>query len=82
MKCSFHKSHLISHPSTEKISIFGNKRRYVSLKILNFSFSSTLFKCHSPTIFLTFLIGAIMATIACIYLIVIIARKQKANTLD
>lgn len=29
------------------------------------------------TIFLTFLIGAIMATIACIYLIVIIARKQK-----
>ena len=34
------------------------------------------------TIFLTFLIGAIMATIACIYLIVIIARKQKANTLD
>ena len=34
------------------------------------------------TIFLTFLIGAIMATIAFIYLIVIIARKQKANTLD
>ena len=34
------------------------------------------------TIFLTFLIGAIMATIACIYLIVIIARKQKPNTLD
>ncbi len=34
------------------------------------------------TIFLTFLIGAIMATIACIYLIVIIARKQKANTLN
>lgn len=28
------------------------------------------------TIFLTFLIGAIMATIACIYLIVIIARKK------
>lgn len=34
------------------------------------------------TIFLTFLIGAMMATIACIYLIVIIARKQKVNTLD
>ena len=34
------------------------------------------------TIFITFLIGAIMATIACIYLIVIIARKQKVNTLD
>jgi len=34
------------------------------------------------TIFLTFLIGAIMATIACIYLIVIIARKQKVNTLN
>ena len=34
------------------------------------------------TIFITFLIGAIMATIACIYLIVIIARKQKANTLN
>ena len=34
------------------------------------------------TIFLTFLIGTIMATIACIYLIVIIARKQKANTLN
>jgi len=34
------------------------------------------------TIFLTFLIGAIMATIACIYLIVIIARKQKVNALD
>ena len=34
------------------------------------------------TIFLTFLIGAMMATIACIYLIVIIARKQKANTLN
>ena len=34
------------------------------------------------TIFLTFLIGAIMATIACIYLIVIIARKQKVNALN
>ena len=34
------------------------------------------------TIFITFLIGAIMATIACIYLIVIIARKQKVNTLN
>ena len=34
------------------------------------------------TIFLTFLIGAIMATIACIYLIVIIAKKQKVNTLN
>ena len=34
------------------------------------------------TIFLTFLIGAIMATIACIYLIVIIARKKKVNALD
>lgn len=34
------------------------------------------------TIFITFLIGAMMATIACIYLIVIIARKQKANTLN
>ncbi|MEN9913988.1 MAG: hypothetical protein RL528_724 [Bacteroidota bacterium] len=34
------------------------------------------------TIFLTFLIGAKMATIACIYLIVIIARKQKINTLN
>jgi MFS family permease len=34
------------------------------------------------TIFLTFLIGAMMATIACIYLIVIIARKQKVNTLN
>ena len=34
------------------------------------------------TIFLTFLIGAIIATIACIYLIVIIARKQKVNTLN
>ena len=34
------------------------------------------------TIFLTFLIGAIMATIACIYLIVIIVRKQKVNTLN
>lgn len=34
------------------------------------------------TIFITFIIGAIMATIACIYLIVIIARKQKANTLN
>ena len=34
------------------------------------------------TIFITFLIGAIMATIACIYLIVIIARKQKVNALD
>ena len=34
------------------------------------------------TIFLTFLIGAIMATIACIYLIVIIARKKKVNTLN
>ena len=34
------------------------------------------------TIFLTFLIGAMMATIACIYLILIIARKQKVNALD
>ena len=34
------------------------------------------------TIFITFSIGAIMATIACIYLIVIIARKQKVNTLN
>ena len=34
------------------------------------------------TIFITFLIGAIMATIACIYLIVIIARKKKVNTLN
>ncbi len=34
------------------------------------------------TIFITFLIGALMATIACIYLIVIIARKQKVNTLN
>lgn len=34
------------------------------------------------TIFITFLIGAIMATIACIYLIVIIVRKQKVNTLN
>ena len=34
------------------------------------------------TIFITFLIGAVMATIACIYLIVIIARKQKVNTLN
>ena len=34
------------------------------------------------TIFITFLIGAIMATIACIYLIVIIAKKKKVNTLD
>lgn len=34
------------------------------------------------TIFITFLIGAIMATIACIYLILIIARKQKVNTLN
>ena len=34
------------------------------------------------TIFLTFLIGALMATIACIYLIVIIVRKQKVNTLN
>ena len=34
------------------------------------------------TIFITFLIGAIMATIACIYLIVFIARKQKVNTLN
>jgi len=34
------------------------------------------------TIFLTFLIGAMMATIACIYLIVIIVRKQKVNTLN
>ena len=34
------------------------------------------------TIFLTFLIGAMMATIACIYLIVIIARKKKVNTLN
>ena len=34
------------------------------------------------TIFLTFLIGAIMATIACIYLIVIIAKKKKVNTLN
>ena len=34
------------------------------------------------TIFITFIIGAIMATIACIYLIVIIARKQKVNTLN
>ncbi len=34
------------------------------------------------TIFITFLIGAIMATIACIYLIVIIARKQKVSALD
>lgn len=34
------------------------------------------------TIFITFLIGAMMATIACIYLIVIIARKQKVNTLN
>ena len=34
------------------------------------------------TIFITFLIGALMATIACIYLIVIIARKQKVNILN
>ena len=34
------------------------------------------------TIFITFLIGAIMATIACIYLIVIIAKKKKVNTLN
>lgn len=34
------------------------------------------------TIFITFLIGAIMATIACIYLIVIIARKKKVSALD
>ena len=34
------------------------------------------------TIFITFLIGDIMATIACIYLIVIIARKQKVSALD
>jgi MFS family permease len=34
------------------------------------------------TIFLTFLIGAIMATIACVYLIVIIAKKKKVNTLN
>ena len=34
------------------------------------------------TIFLTFLIGAMMATIACIYLIVIIAKKKKVNTLN
>ncbi len=34
------------------------------------------------TIFITFLIGAIMATIACIYLIVIIAKKKKVNALD
>ncbi len=34
------------------------------------------------TIFITFLIGAIMATIASIYLIVIIARKQKVSALD
>ena len=34
------------------------------------------------TILLTFLIGAMMATIACIYLILIIARKQKVNTLN
>lgn len=34
------------------------------------------------TIFITFLIGAIMATIACIYLIVIIARKQKVSALE
>ena len=34
------------------------------------------------TIFITFLIGAIMATNACIYLIVIIARKKKVNTLN
>ena len=34
------------------------------------------------TIFLTFLIGAMMATIACIYLIVIIAKKKKVNALD
>ena len=34
------------------------------------------------TIFITFLIGAIMATIACIYLIVIIARKKKVSALN
>ena len=34
------------------------------------------------TIFITFLIGAMMATIACIYLIVIIAKKKKVNTLN
>ena len=34
------------------------------------------------TIFLTFLIGAMMATIACIYLIVIIARKKKVSALN
>jgi len=34
------------------------------------------------TIFITFLIGAIMATIACFYLIVIIAKKKKVNTLN
>jgi len=34
------------------------------------------------TIFITFLIGALMATIACIYLIVIIAKKKKVNTLN
>ena len=34
------------------------------------------------TIFITFLIGAVMATIACIYLIVIIAKKKKVNALD
>lgn len=34
------------------------------------------------SIFITFLIGAIMATIACIYLIVIIAKKKKVNTLN
>ena len=34
------------------------------------------------TIFITFLIGAIKATIACIYLIVIIAKKKKVNALD
>ncbi|NBW30251.1 MAG: MFS transporter [Flavobacteriales bacterium] len=34
------------------------------------------------TIFITFLIGAVMATIACIYLIVIIARKKKVSALN
>lgn len=34
------------------------------------------------TIFITFLIGAIMATIACIYLIVIISRKKKVSALN
>ena len=34
------------------------------------------------TIFITFLIGALMATIACIYLIVVISRKKKVSALN